>query len=304
MTAFKPLLSPFYIPKEPTNSRGISHLPRSRPSISVAIRDNFTLSTWLLLGGILQGLAVMLFGIYALIPTILILLYRTTDHLLMAANVTRNRYMDDVVRTKFSAQAPDANGAFGKELASESIVIFHLGARSNHPFGLLAPGFSEVNRRVVAMNREMSSDPVKYGLLGTSTWLKQDDPANNEIMGIYYLRDYDALHRFAHGSIHVEAMRWWAEIVKDHPHITIYHETYIVPKGKWENIYINSKLTGMGDTWFPVVEEGNGEDDVLKFVRPIVHARHPALRSASRRLAMNQLEGNEKGENELYDRTW
>ncbi|KAB8277442.1 hypothetical protein BDV30DRAFT_251612 [Aspergillus minisclerotigenes] len=304
MTAFKPLLSPFHVSKEPTNPRGILRLPRNIPSTSVVIRDNFTLSTWLFLGGLLQGLAVIIFGTYALIPTMLILLYRTTDHLLMAANITRNRYMDGVMQTKVSAQAPDANGTFGKEIASESIVVFHLGTRSNHPLGLLAPGFSELNRQVIVMNREMNSDPVKYGLLGTSTWGKQDDPAGNELMAIYYLRDYDALHRFAHGSLHVEGMRWWTKIVKDHPHIAIYHETYLVPKGKWENIYINSKPTGMGDTWFPVVEEEGEEGGVSRFVRPIVDAKHPALRSAARRLVMHQLEGAEKGEDDLYDRTW
>ncbi|KAE8332496.1 hypothetical protein BDV39DRAFT_216604 [Aspergillus sergii] len=305
MTAFKPLLSPFHVSKESTNPRGILRLPRNIPSTSVVIRDNFTVSTWLFLGGLLQGLAVIIFGTYALIPTMLILLYRTTDHLLMAANITRNRYMDGVIQTKVSAQAPDANGAFGKEIASESIVVFHLGARSNHPLGLLAPCFSELNSRVIAMNREMNSDPVKYGLLGTSTWGKQDDSAGNEVMAIYYLRDYDALHRFAHGSVHVEGMRWWTQIVKDHPHIAIYHETYLVPKGKWENIYINSKPTGMGETWFPVVEKEEGEESgVSRFVRPIVDAKHPALRSAARRLVMHELEGAEKGEDDLYDRTW
>ncbi|OGM47956.1 hypothetical protein ABOM_002776 [Aspergillus bombycis] len=304
MTVFKPLLPPFTVSKESTNSRGILQPPRIRPLTSVAFRDNLTLSTWLLLGGLLQGLAVMVFSTYALIPTILILLYRTTDHLLMAANITRNRYMDGVIQTKFSAQAPNTDGTFGKELASESIVVFHLGARSNHPLGLLAPGFPELNRQVIAMNREMNSNPVKYGLLGSSAWIKQDDSAGNDVMSIYYLRDYDALHRFAHGSLHVEGMRWWTEIVKDHPHIAIYHETYIVPKGKWENIYINSKPTGMGETWFPVVEEGKGESGVSRFVRPIVDARHPALRSAARRLAMRQLEGREEGEDQLYDRTW
>ncbi|GAB1199717.1 hypothetical protein APSETT444_009074 [Aspergillus pseudonomiae] len=301
---FSPLLPPFTVSKESTGSRGILQPPRIRPLTSVAVRDNLTLSTWLLLGGLLQGLAVMVFGTYALIPTMLILLYRTTDHLLMAANITRNRYMDGVIQTKFSAQAPNTDGTFGKELASESIVVFHLGARSNHPLGLLAPGFPEINRQVIAMNREMNSNPVKYGLLGSSAWIKQDDSAGNDVMSIYYLRDYDALHRFAHGSLHVEGMRWWTEIVKDHPHIAIYHETYIVPKGKWENIYINSKPTGLGDAWFPVAEEGKGEDSVSRFVRPIVDARHPALRSASRRLAMRQLEGREEAEDELYDRTW
>ncbi|KAF7585410.1 hypothetical protein BBP40_010973 [Aspergillus hancockii] len=304
MTPFKPLLAPFKVTKETTNSRGQVRLPRYLPARVVVLRDSLTLSTWLLLGGLLQSLAVLLFGTYALIPAILVLSYRTTDHLLMACNVTRNRYMDDVVVGKFTAQAPYADGSFGSELASESIVVFHLGARSNHPLGPLAPGFAEVGKRVGQMNIEMNSNPVKYGLLGTSAWIKQDDPAGNEVMGIYYLRDYDALHRFAHGPLHLEGMKWWTEIVKDNPHITIYHETYIVAKGQWENIYVNSKPTGMGDTWFPASGEGEAKGTVSHFVRPIVDARHPRLRSAARRLKMTQLEEREKEEDALYDLTY
>jgi hypothetical protein len=305
MTPFKPLVTPFKVTKETTNSRGQVRLPRNIPkAISVPIRDSLTLSSWLFLGGLLQGLAVMLLGTYALVPAILVLSYRTIDHLLMAANITRNRYMDGVVSAKFTAQTPYANGQFGTELASESIVVFHLGARSNHPLGPLAPGLPELGKRVAQMNIEMNSNPVNYGLLGTSAWLKQDDPAGNETMTIYYLRDYDALHRFAHGPLHVEGMRWWTEIVKENPHIAIYHETYIVPKGQWENIYINSKPTGLGDTWFPASGEGEAKGSVSQFVRPIVDARHPSLRSAARRLRMTQLEGRAKVEDALYDRTY
>ncbi|KAE8355921.1 hypothetical protein BDV28DRAFT_128116 [Aspergillus coremiiformis] len=302
MSAFKPLLPPFNVPRETASAPGTVHPRRVQPSISVVFRDSLTLSTWLLLGGLLQGLAVLFLGTYALLPTILLLLYRTTDHLLMATNITRNRYMDGVIQTKFSAQAPASDGSFSTEIASESIVVFHLGARSNHPLGVFAPGMAELNRRGEEMYREMYDNPVNYGLLGTSSWVKQDDPAGNETMMIFYLRDYDALHRFAHDKLHVETMKWWSDIVKDHPHIAIYHETYIVPKGRWENIYVNAKLTGIGDTWFPV--GGKGDGDVSRFVRPIVDAKHPSLRSAARRLAMMQLEEREKGTDSLYDKSY
>lgn len=303
MALFKPLLPPVNVSQETTNSQGTVNLPRAEGSLSVIVRDSLQLTTWLLLGGLLQGLAVMLLGIYALIPTILVLLYRTADTLLMAANITRNRYMDGVIRAKFSAQSPDANGNFGSEIASESIVVFLLGARSNHPLGLLAPGFYELSQRVMAMQRELNADPVRHGLLGSSSWIKQDDPDTNENMTVFYLRDYDALHQFAHGKLHVEGMKWWTDIVKDHPHLSIYHETYIVPKGQWENIYINSKPTGMGDTWFPAAGECE-KGQVSEYVRPIVDARHPSLRSAARRLRMGQLEARTKDWDALYDRTY
>ena len=247
----------------------------------------------------------MIAGLPALIPTMLVLIYRTVDHLLMAYNITPNRYMADVVPTKYSAQAPHSDGTFGAEPASESIVVFHLGARSNHPLGVLAPGFMATVERVKKINEEMAADPVEYGLLGKSNWIKLDDAAGNETMTIYYLRDYDALHRLAHGTTHLESVKWWTRIVKDHPHIAIYHETYIISKGQWENIYINSQPTGMGDTWFPVTREGEDKKDIVThFVRPTVDARSGVLRSASKRLNLSQLEEREKTDGELYDKTY
>lgn len=255
------------------------------------------------MGAFLQGLALTLLGPLALAPTALILLYRTTDHLLMASGLTPNRYLQGTIREKFSAQAPNPDGTFGSDPASESIVVFHLGARCNHPLGMFAPGMKAIGDYADAMMEEMVAKPVEYGLLGTSRWVKQESSAGNEIMTVFYLRDYDALHRFAHEEVHMKGVRWWTKIVKDHPHIAIYHETYLVPKGQWENIYVNSKPTGIADTWFPV-RGGGGEKTPEQFVRPIVDARGGALRSASKRLKLSLLEGREKVEDELYDMTY
>ncbi|RAH70530.1 monooxygenase fmaE [Aspergillus aculeatinus CBS 121060] len=285
-----------------------------------------TLSSWLLSGALLQGVAWSLLGPKSLIPPTVILLYRVIDHLLMAAHITRNRYMDHTLQTKFSAQYPTTPSTsttskttttstttsnppplskyFPATPAAQPLVVFHLGARVNHPLGMFAPGWKELGAYNQRMLTSMTADAEKYGLLGVSHWTKDSAAAGNESMSMFYLRDYDALHRFAHDPVHMAGVRWWADVVKAHPHIAIYHETYLVNRGQWENIYINSQPTGLADAWFPVsVEEQTGKGQRM-WVRAPVDARGGALRSASRRLQRGWLEEVEKVEGELYDRSF
>ncbi|KAL4905228.1 hypothetical protein BDW74DRAFT_178231 [Aspergillus multicolor] len=305
MSNFKPLLPPQTLPGK--GSKSPVRIPIKPPSISAMIRETMTLSTWLLIGAVLQGLAIRLFGLVTLFPTASIVLYRVLDHLLMTFNITHNRYMSDVLRTKVSGQYPQSNGEFTATPAAESIVVFHLGARSNHPLGILAPGMLELTKQVKEMVDIMTGDIERYGVLGLSQYIKVEDAAGNESMFLFYLRDYESLHRFAHDEIHMKGLAWWARIVKDHPHIAIFHETYVVPKGAWENIYINSAPTGMGDTWFPVREgekEGVRQGGITGLVRSAVDARGGVLRSASKRLQMKWLEEAEEIQGELYDQTF
>ncbi|RAK99580.1 monooxygenase fmaE [Aspergillus ibericus CBS 121593] len=266
------------------------------------IRDNLTLTSWLLLGGLVQGLAGMALGPLALLPTVCILLYRTIDHVLMACHITPNRYLAGTVPTKHSAQAPTPEGTFGSEPAAESLVVFLLGARCNHPLGMLAPGMRELGEGAARMSQAMRAEPVKYGLLGTTHWLKQDSPAGNESLNIFYLRSYEDLHRFAHDEVHMDGVRWWSRIAKDHPHLGIYHETYLVPRGHWENIYFNTHPTGLANTWFPVRDPGAATPEtVQQWVRPLVDARSGVLRSGSKRLQLAHLEAREKEHHDMYD---
>ncbi|KAL3459674.1 hypothetical protein BJX64DRAFT_264501 [Aspergillus heterothallicus] len=299
MAGFQPLLPHLPAKSEPDGSKSPEPIcfPIHPPSMAATVKENLTLSSWLLLGGLFQGLAIYALGLRALIPTATILVFRIADHLLMAAGITRNRYMDGVIQTKFSAQYPQPDGSFTATPASQPVVVFHLAARINHPLGMLAPGAKTLGDHATKMVADMSADAEKYGLLGLSHWTKQEDGAGNETMFIFYLRDYDGLHRFAHDKVHMDGVVWWTQIVKDHPHIAIFHETYVVPKGQWENIYINSKPTGMADTLFPV--KGKRE-----FARAPVDARSGALRSASKRLQFQWLEEAEGNHDQYYDKSF
>ncbi|RDW87057.1 monooxygenase fmaE [Aspergillus mulundensis] len=287
-------------------------LPIRRPSPTVILRDGLTLSTWLLVGGVLQGLAIRTMGYKSLLPAALILSYRALDTALMTLSLKKNHYMDDVIMRKYSAQYP-TNGSFASttnpntgqedgDPASTPLVVFHLGAKCNHPLGLLAPGFKELGDWAERLYESLRVNPSKYGLLGMTRFVGAAEASGNETLSVMYFRDYEGLHAFAHDLMHAESVRWWSGIVKRHPHLAIWHETYVVPRGCWENIYAQAGVTGMGDTFFPVVDkEGDGE--VKEWARGVVDARGGALRTGSRRLRMAHLEEKEKELEGYYDMT-
>ena len=57
------------------------------------------------------------------------------------------------------------------------------------------------------------------------------------LITLSYWRTFEGLHTFAHAPVHREGWDWWNQITKSHPHMGIMHETYAVPKGRWENVY-------------------------------------------------------------------
>ncbi|KAL4907762.1 hypothetical protein BDW74DRAFT_148078 [Aspergillus multicolor] len=316
MAPFKPLLPP--VPtmsaskgKPSTNEpRENAPLPMRPPAPTVILRDGLSLSTWLLLGGMLQGLAIRTMGYKSLLPAALILSYRALDTALMTLSLKSNKYMDNVVMRKYSAQYPERDGAFASttnpstgqidgDPASRGIVVFHLGAKCNHPLGLLAPGYKELGEWAERLYESLRLNPLKYGLLGMTRFVGAAEASGNETLSVMYFRDYEGLHAFAQDHMHAESVRWWAGIVKRHPHLAIWHETYVVPKGKWENIYAQAGVTGMGDTFFAVEGE---KGEVKEWARGVVDARGGALRTGSRRLRMAHLQEKEELEG-YYDMT-
>jgi hypothetical protein len=65
------------------------------------------------------------------IPALLVLLYRATDVFLMMSGVKRNPAMDGVIREKFSAQIPFADGSFGDRPSRDKVAVLMLGSKSN-----------------------------------------------------------------------------------------------------------------------------------------------------------------------------
>lgn len=119
------------------------------------LRDNLKLSTWLLLGALLQGIAsLVLPKSYALLPVVLILLQRALDMILACYGVTHNSHMDDVLPGRFTAQIPGHHGAPPPTKPAEhDVAVVLLGLRSNQ----------------YVMNQTVMRRGGQYGLCETDT---------------------------------------------------------------------------------------------------------------------------------------
>jgi hypothetical protein len=96
------------------------------------LRDNFNITTWLLLGAAAQSfLHVLLPFRYAICPVAVFLSWGGLLTLLTFLKLSENQQMSDVVLGKFSAQIPDIQGVFPDNAAGHEVVLILLSARSN-----------------------------------------------------------------------------------------------------------------------------------------------------------------------------
>ena len=110
------------------------------------LKMNVSISIWVRVGAILQSLLVLaLSARYAIFPTTLVLAIRFLDTILVALCLRSSHLMDGVIVGENCAQIPDRDGNFSADWPSgENVVIFLLGARSNHALGMFAPGFKQL----------------------------------------------------------------------------------------------------------------------------------------------------------------
>jgi hypothetical protein len=98
------------------------------------VRDNFTISTWLLLGASLQCLLLVLpiRPSFAVFPTLLFLGYRLITSLLMSVGILSHSYGKDVVPSKTVAIYPESMNVNGEKVASDGgLCVIMLFARCN-----------------------------------------------------------------------------------------------------------------------------------------------------------------------------
>ena len=244
------------------------------------LRDNFTIVTWLCFGCVIQSILFLVGGRLALTPAVAILLYKTLDAYAQSIGILPNSYMKGVIQKKFSIAFPDEEGNFGSEPSNADVVVFLIGVRINHPLGMLAPGFRELN--MAGMVKDLEDHSEEYDFLGMTNWLNASDrTTNSEIMQVCYFRSNEGLQKFAHAEIHRTNWDHWNRTSKKNPHLSIYHETYHVPKGHWESIYINSHVSGINTTAHKVIDE-EGKD---KWTYPMVDASKGALRTSMGRMS-------------------
>ncbi|KAL8767742.1 MAG: hypothetical protein Q9209_005828 [Squamulea sp. 1 TL-2023] len=248
------------------------------------IRNNFSLSTWLLLGAFLQSLV---FAIVpprvAALPTIFILVLVGAKNLLISGGYLKNPYLGETYKGKWTAPLRE------DEKEGDKVAVFFLGASSNHPLGIFTPGFGEITPYLQSMWVDAEADPIKSGLIGKSTALMSvptsaasSGPA---IFTMSYWKSIEHLHAFAQGPSHRKGWDWWSSKArKEFPHIGIMHETFEAPKGRWENIYEGFVPVGMGALTRKVMTS-SGEE---RHEQRLVEARSGRWSTMNGRLGMNE----------------
>jgi hypothetical protein len=244
-------------------------------------RDQLTITTWLALGALFQSLTFVLIGRIALLPAILYIVFSVANASAQAAGWKHNPLMDGVLMEKFSTAFPDSRGKYGSTPADTSIVVFLLGFRNNHPLGIFAPGAKQIGGYFTQMVADLEAHDEEFGLMGMTSWT---DAASRKTqsgsMNVGYFKNVEGLHAFAHSDYHMKAWKWWNANVKQWPHLSIWHETYHVPKGSWETIYVNSHISGMPSTRVKT-------DDGL-WVSPVVDASRGLLKTSAGRMSRSQ----------------
>ncbi|KAF2158452.1 hypothetical protein M409DRAFT_31031 [Zasmidium cellare ATCC 36951] len=272
--AFQPVFDP--LPSKPTSQsqRDLTGV------LLVILRDNFTISTWLMLGALIQGILSFLpYPNIALVaPVAMVLLFQITRTALQSFGILKNPRMDGVIPGRTAVVYPNEKDGQQNSPGNKQVCAIILSIRSNHPLGMLAKGFKESGDYFDQMLAELDKDATKYGYLGASGWISAADRGYaSEKMGMLYFESAEKVHEYAHGPLHTKAMQWWIQAHKSMPHIGLMHEILEAPKGSWEGIYMNHHPTGLGATSKEVEINGN-----KVWMNPLVRAKGPLLWSKGR----------------------
>lgn len=243
----------------PAQKRKPQGIPPIHKIIKVA---DYHITTWLLLGACLQCfLVAVLPRKVALLPPIIVLLYRITRGYLAATGYIHNKIADGVHHEYMSSTFPAADGTLTAAPENQSIVVLVLASSFTHPNGRFSPGAPQIGAYFRKMWRDAEVQRDKYGFLGNTPGLvaeydgvlntygpKSGSEEGRVTVYLSYWKTLDGLHAFAHGEAHRKGWLWWeGGAGKKFKHIGIMHEVYEAPAGHWENIFHNFKPFGIGE---------------------------------------------------------
>jgi hypothetical protein len=136
-------------------------------------------------------------------------------------------------------------------------VVFLIGMRVNRWWKLWR--WLPVVTAMARMLRELGAHP-ELGFLGAESWF------GRTTMMLSYWRSKDQLLAFAsrEASTHLPAWRAFNRAVGTRGDVGVWHETYLISRGSYENVYVNMPAFGLGR------------------VGTLVEARGPHARAASR----------------------
>lgn len=214
------------------------------------LRDNFSITTWLLFGTLLQGLACLLLpypNIALIAPVTLFLLFKLIYITLIALALIPDPLAKNVIPGRSVPIFPNPKTGQQDTPSGQSVTAILLATRANSSLGIFSPGFKEVGDYFASFIREMNTDPTRYGYLGSNTLLSAngDQATGAESMGLVYFENEQKLHEFAHGPSHTAAVEWYMRNGgRDFAHTGLMHEAFAAPRNGWEGIYLNFKPTG------------------------------------------------------------
>jgi hypothetical protein len=129
-------------------------------------------------------------------------------------------------------------GRFAGQIEGD-FVIFLIGMRINRL--LAVHKWLPVSRAMPRMLKELFRQP-ELGLLHAEMYL-----SGRTVMVVQYWRSFDQLHDYAHAR-DKEHLPAWAEFnrqVGNNGAVGVFHESYLVPAGAYESIYVNMPLQGL-----------------------------------------------------------
>lgn len=147
--------------------------------------------------------------------------------------------MNGVKRGRYTARMED------------SFAVFVIGMHINKLFAVSK--WLPVARAMGGMMRELYKDK-ELGFLSTESFW-----SGRMIVQIQYWTSFEALEHYArHAPLHIEAWRDFNKKAFQTEAVGIFHETYVIQKGQYENIYTNMPLFGLAKASEPLpIEKGN-----------------------------------------------
>ena len=99
--------------------------------------------------------------------------------------------------------------------------------------------------KLLKKQRSLTEPNVRKDLGKTPALIAAEEDGGNTLTIISYWRSLEDLHAFARSEAHRAGWDWFNREQKKCPHIGIQHETYLAPKGHWENIAHNFRPFGI-----------------------------------------------------------
>jgi hypothetical protein len=120
-------------------------------------------------------------------------------------------------------------------------VLFLIGMRINKPWKVHRWG--PVAAAMPRMIRELEANP-QLGFLGADLWFART------ILVVQYWRSLEALEAYAHArdKAHLPAWSAFNRAIGANGDVGIYHETYRIEPGAYENVYVNMPPLLLGRT--------------------------------------------------------